>query len=295
MSTKRLRGASGFESYYQALFGERWPALERALVERPPPVARLNPHAQVARNLAPQESSEAVSWLDGCVSYVGGNPERDAAGLLEFYVIDPASVLVARTLDVRPHQRVLDLCAAPGGKTLILADALAEGGRLVANDRSPDRAQRLRRVIADYLPTELRSRVQVTSRDGRLWGVHEENAYDAVLLDAPCSSERHVLADPAELAKWSEGRVTRLAQEQYALLTSALLALKPGGRVVYSTCALAAAENDGVIERLFEKGRHRARVERFELPRGAPTRHGWQFLPDRDEAGPMFVARLVKE
>jgi 16S rRNA C967 or C1407 C5-methylase (RsmB/RsmF family) len=294
VSTKRLRGASGFDAYYRASFGERWPALEQALLQRPPPVARLNPHARFVRP-AEAEMRQAVPVLEGCVAYVGGNPERDATGLLEFYVIDPASVLVARALEVQANERVLDLCAAPGGKTLVLADALTLGGQLVANDRSPERAQRLRRVLADYLPTELRSRIQVTSRDGRRWGIHEENAYDAVLLDAPCSSERHVLADSAELAKWSEGRVTRLAQEQYALLTSALLALKPGGRVVYSTCALAEAENDGVIDRLFEKGRHRARVERLELPRGAPTRHGWQFLPDRDDAGPMYVARLVKE
>ncbi len=293
MSSERLRGACGFDAYYREAFGERWTALERALRERPTPVARRNPHARPVSDGAAMGPD--VPWLSGTAAYLGGNPARDAAGLLNFYVIDPASVLVARALEVQSGERVLDLCAAPGGKTLVLADALLEGGQLIANDRSPARAQRLRRVVADYLPEELRSRVRVTSRDGRRWGVHEEGAYDAVLLDAPCSSERHVLADAAELAKWSPGRITRLAQEQYALLTSALLALRPGGRLVYSTCALAEAENDGVIQRLFEKGRHRAKVDRIELPRGAATRHGWQFLPDRDEAGPMYLARLVKE
>jgi 16S rRNA C967 or C1407 C5-methylase (RsmB/RsmF family) len=288
MDSKRFRGPSGFEAYYGELFGEAWTELRAALLERPEKVKRNNPHAAA-------EPSASSFWLPGCEPYEAGNPERDAGGLLDFYVIDPASVLVARALAVRAGERVLDLCAAPGGKTLILADGLREGGQLVANDRSPARAQRLRRVLADYLPPELRQRVQVTSRDGRRFGLAEAGSFDAVLLDAPCSSERHVLTDAAELDKWSEGRVKRLAQEQYALLTSALLALRPGGRLVYSTCALAPSENDGVIERLFEKGRHSARVETLEMPRGAPTRYGVQFLPQRDGAGPMFVARLVKE
>lgn len=290
MQSKRSRGPSGFEAYYGELFGERWSSLRGALLSRPAKVKRFNPHAGVALG-----EGSGEFWLSGCAAYEEGNPEREARGLLRYYVIDPASVLVARALEVRPFERVLDLCAAPGGKTLVLADALVDGGELVSNDRSPARAQRLRRVLVDYLPAELRARVKVTSRDGRRFGLGEAGSFDAVLLDAPCSSERHVLADPAELEKWSEGRVERLAREQYALLTSALLALRPGGRLVYSTCAIAKAENDGVIERLFEKGRHHARVEALEMPKGTATRYGVQILPDVDGVGPMYVARLVKE
>ncbi len=231
---------------------------------------------------------------EGCAPFGGTNPERDVRGLLAFYVLDAASVYAARVLDVHPGERVLDLCAAPGGKTLILADALVEGGELVANDRSSARAKRLRRVVEDYLPESLQSRVRVTSYDAKRWGMHEPGAFDAVLLDAPCSSEAHVLADPQELAKWSPGRIKRLAKEQYALLTSALLAVRPGGRVVYSTCSIAPDENDGVIERLFEKGRHPVRAVPVEVPVGTRTRYGWQILPDRDGCGPIYVALLTK-
>lgn len=288
-----LRGPEGFEAYYGAAFGAEWPRLRESLLERPAPVARLNGFAAPSTPVG-ERAGPAVE-VPGCVNYEGGNPERDGAGLLEYYVLDAASVWAAISLGVTAGERVLDLCGAPGGKALVLAEALASKGELVANDRSPARVQRLRRVFADYLPAEMRQRVTVTQRDGRRWGVTQPGAFDAVLLDAPCSSERHVLGAPAELAKWSAGRVARLAQDQYALLTSALLALRPGGRVLYCTCALAPAENDGVIERLLERGRHRAEPEPLALPLGAATRHGWQMLPHRDGCGPLYLCRLVKE
>lgn len=290
---ERLRGAHGFEAYYRRVWGERWPSLQTALIDRPRPVAWLNPFTEA---VGIDELSESVSAKRpaGCVPYEGGNPERDERGLLGFYVLDPASVWVARSLEVRAGERVLDLCAAPGGKTLVLCEALVSDGELVANDRSPARSARLRRVLDDYLPPGVRRRVQVTRRDGRRLGLLEPEAFDAILLDAPCSSERHVLGDPGELAKWSAGRVKRLAQEQYALLTSAWLALKPGGRLVYSTCAVAPDENDAVIARLLERGRHPVRVEALEFPTGEPTRFGWQMLPDRDACGPLYSCRLVK-
>ncbi len=285
-----LRGPQGFDAYYGAAFGEEWARLRTALLDRPAPVARLNGFATA---LAPEPNAEVVG-VPGCRRYDGGNPDRDEAGLVRYYVLDAASVWAALSLDVEAGERVLDLCAAPGGKALILAESLGAAGELVANDRSPSRAQRLRRVLEDYLPPSLRARVTVTQRDGRRWGVSQPGGFDAVLLDAPCSSERHVVAAPAELAKWSAGRVARLVQDQYALLTSALLAVRSGGRVLYCTCALAPAENDGVIERLLERGRHRAEPLPVALPVGAPTRYGWQMLPHRDGCGPLYLSRLLK-
>lgn len=277
----RLRGPDGFEEYYARQFGPEWPELRAALLKGPEPVARRN------RFALPEEPRE---WIE----YAGGPIERTESGLCAWYVLDLASIWAARSLEVQPGERVLDLCAAPGGKTLILAEALATSGELTANDRSPARAQRLRRVIVDYVPEEVRARIRLTQRDARRWGLMEPESYDAVLLDAPCSSEGHVLRDAGELAKWSEGRVERLALEQYSLITSALMALKPGGRLLYSTCALAPLENDGVVRRLLERGRHPARVDPVSAPVGAATELGWQMLPHRDGCGPLYFCRLVK-
>ncbi|RMG19827.1 MAG: RsmB/NOP family class I SAM-dependent RNA methyltransferase [Deltaproteobacteria bacterium] len=206
--------------------------------------------------------------------------------------MDLASVLAARALDVRPGDQVLDLCAAPGGKTLVLAARLGDGS-LVANDRSAARRRRLRRVLDLYLPPELRARVRVTGHDARRWGLHEPARYDRILLDAPCSTDRHVLADPAALARWSPARPRQLCTLQRAMLASALDALRPGGTLVYATCSLCPEENDGAIAWL-----HRKRPGRFEVlepggSRGSPTEFGCFLRPDRDGgSGPLYFARL---
>jgi 16S rRNA C967 or C1407 C5-methylase (RsmB/RsmF family) len=291
-SSRGARGAAAFRDYYGGLFGERWPALEAALSAPP--------------------DSTAFAAGEG----------------LEPYYLDSASVFTASCLELPDEGLVLDACAAPGGKSLVLASRLAPpsesgaGARLVANELSADRRRRLRDVLDRHLSPELRSRVEVTGRDAAAMCRAFESSFDAILLDAPCSSERHLLrqagarsgsggrADEAALAGWSPARVRGLAMRQWALLSSALIMLKAGGCLVYSTCALGRAENDGVIERALAKygaglaleppvysGRGDAEAiggsGSFE---GAEaTEYGLAILPDRSEgAGPMYICKLRK-
>jgi 16S rRNA C967 or C1407 C5-methylase (RsmB/RsmF family) len=250
-----------FRAHYSAIWGERWAELERALVAEDFKTAWRNP-------------------------FPGLKPE---------YFLDPASILVAHALGVKPGDSVLDLCAAPGGKTLVLSESLAEAGELTANERSADRRARLKRVLEEYLPESLRARVRVTGHDATRWGLHERDRYDRVLLDAPCSSEAHVLRDPKALAQWSPKRSERLAIQAYAMLASALTALKPGGTLVYSTCSVARAENDSVIEKLLHRRGEEFKIDSLiSITQGEPTVHGWEILPDRDGAGPMYLTRIVK-
>ncbi len=250
-----------FRAHYSALWGDRWATLERAL----------------------READFKTAWRN---PFPGLKPE---------YFLDPASILVARALEVRPGDSVLDLCAAPGGKTLLLAEALAQTGELISNERSTDRRGRLKRVLEEYLPADLRARIRVTGHDATRWGLHERDRYDRVLLDAPCSSEAHVLRDPKALEQWSPRRSERLALQAYAMLASALTALKPGGTLVYSTCSVARAENDGVVEKLIQRRGKEFVFQPLELALGEPTAQGWQILPDRDQAGPMYLCRIKKE
>ena len=215
---------------------------------------------------------------------------------LEPYYLDEASVFAARALGVKPGDSVLDMCAAPGGKTLVIASMLAGKGFLQSNDRSPDRRLRLSRVIENSLPEEWRAVVTVSGYDGMKFGLHRKESFDKILLDAPCSSDRHVLNSPEHLKVWSAKRVKRLAVEQGGLLASAIDALKPGGALVYGTCALAPLENDDVVRRMLKK-RPAMRVEPIEdIPEGADrTEFGVHILPDRTEGcGPIYCARLVK-
>jgi 16S rRNA C967 or C1407 C5-methylase (RsmB/RsmF family) len=165
------------------------------------------------------------------------------------------------------------------------------------NEFSRERRARLKAVLYDHLPAEVVSdRCQVTGHDGQRWGLFEQKSYDAVLVDAPCSGERHLLKTPRELGQWKLSRSKILQVRQHALLCAALEAVKPGGVVVYSTCSLSSVENDGVIAKL-----QKSRAERFELlplvgeanSVGEPTEFGRIFLPDRGAGmGPMYVARL---
>lgn len=298
-TSDRLKGREGFERYYRLLYPKRWHELSEALRAPVKQVARLNGFCDdrwLSDNLP-----RRVSAVPGCVSPPGADPPpRDRAGLRTYYAMDAASVVASLALAVAPGQRVLDMCAAPGGKTLILAEALAGGDpaqwswELVANDRSAARRRRMKRVLADYLPTSILARVRVTGHDATRWGLHERNAYDAILIDAPCSSERHVIGDDAALRNWSTTRVDRLAITQFAMLAAALAALKPGGRIVYCTCALTPAENDEVIARLLESPRHSATLQKLSAPLGEATQYGWRILPDVTGFGPIYFAGITK-
>jgi 16S rRNA C967 or C1407 C5-methylase (RsmB/RsmF family) len=254
-----------FDDHYSQLFGERWPELRASLQQDPV-------HAELLS-------------LPGC----------PGAQLLKPYFLDPASLAAAMALGVQPGDSVLDLCAAPGGKTLVLALALQGRGRLVSNERSATRRGRLRRVLEEHLSSDLRAPVEVQGHDATRWGLHEQGVYDRVLLDAPCSSERHVLNDPTHLAKWGPARSRHLAATQHAMLCAALDAVRVGGTILYSTCALAPLENDRVIDRLAKKRGDRFRVESIPHLCGEQSEHGLQVWPDRCQGqGPICMVCLTR-
>lgn len=259
-STAPLRrsGAEGFEEQYGTLFGVRWSGLRREL---------LTPPHQV--------------------------PLSD--GLMRPYYLDDASLQSARLLPFSDGDRVVDLCAAPGGKSLALALRLPADGSLVCNERSAARRTRLHRVLRTHLPAELLARVTVTGHDAMRWGLVRPQSCERILLDVPCSSERHVLGDEKELAKWSFARSSRLALQAFAMLASAIDALVAGGHVLYVTCALSPNENDEVIAKAFRKRRGLVEQCSIELPWGEQTPHGVHVLPDRaDGRGPLYVSLLRK-
>lgn len=216
---------------------------------------------------------------------------------LEPYFLDEASIFAAECLQVEPGMEVLDMCAAPGGKTLVLASKLQGRGSLQSNDRSPDRRLRLQHVIENSLPESWRSIIRVTGYDGMKFGLHKKESYDRILLDAPCSSDRHVLNAPQYLKEWSSKRVKRLSVEQGALLASAVDALRPGGVLVYGTCALSPLENDAVVGKILKKRPSMELDFIKDIPEGADrTECGVHILPDKAKgSGPIYCARLRKK
>ncbi len=205
---------------------------------------------------------------------------------------------------------ILDACAAPGGKTLVLASLLAESYpevRILANELSSDRRRRLVDVLNKHLPPQTRCLVTVCGFDAAAAGGRksEHGRFAAILLDAPCSSERHVIADAKALKQWTPARVKNLAQRQWALVSSAFLLLAPGGVLVYATCALSEEENDGPVRRLKKKY---GQAVILSLPvlvdadsaaltsLAEKTDFGIQFLPDVCHgAGPLYVSCILKK
>lgn len=312
-----------FDNYYRGIFGERWEALRAALLQPERQVRRANTLAMA--NVVPADSSiprtnvssmanssghsnaeqsphsDCLSWLPQCVWHtpVEQIPRADS-DLLLYYVMDPASVLVAENLGVKPGDRVLDMCAAPGGKSLVLAQVLfskpADSSELILNELSADRRHRLIKIVQQYLPRQIREQVWVKGKDGVRFGLEMPDTFDAILLDAPCSGERHLMGNPKELADWRPQRTKGLAQKQYSLLSSAWLALRQGGRLMYSTCALSPLENDGVIEKLLKKKTDAVVLKQSLLgPKFEETQFGRVYAPDRSGFGPMYSCLLTKE
>jgi len=265
------------------------------------------------------------------------------AHLMTHWNLDAASALVASMLNVQPGDSVLDLCAAPGGKSIALAQGLwpdlhadartPQGeitGRLVCNEADGKRQKRLAENLNSYLPPQLfkqghlvATKVVATHFSSAMNGLLTGSGYERVLVDAPCSSERHIIHaslkarqsgnTAPEMANWRAASSKRLAKTQVELLMTALRVAKVGGRIMYATCSIEPTENDGVVEKmlaLVEKERKKgvAWTVQLELRMddvlagqleewAERTKYGWMVLPDHPGGGrwgPLFFAMVSK-
>lgn len=166
------------------------------------------------------------------------------------YVQNQASMIPPLVLDPQPGERLLDLAAAPGSKTLQMACLMAQEGEIAAVDSVKSRFFRLRENLRSQGATEVRTFM----KDGRGVWKHRPEYFDRVLLDAPCSSEgRFHIDDPNSYAYWSLRKIKEMVKKQRRLLISAVHALRPGGILVYSTCSMAPEENEGVLTHVLKK------------------------------------------
>jgi 16S rRNA C967 or C1407 C5-methylase (RsmB/RsmF family) len=283
-----LKGPEGFDAFYGEMFGERWPRLKEALLAPKKHVAVVNPFSKFKFPTEPLHLT-GISFSHD-IKDLFPPPEKTDEGYMNYYLLDAASILPVEALDLHPGEKVVDLCAAPGGKSFLCALKLQNKGLLVSNDRSAARRARIHRIFDDYLPKTEQKNLKVTGHDSSKWSLYEKSVYDKVLLDAPCSSERHVLEDSKELSLWAPGRTKAIAISQFAMLASALDIVKVGGTIVYSTCALSRLENDDIISKLHQKRPGRFQLLRPEFAFGEPTEYGWQVLPDVSGWGPFYLA-----
>lgn len=294
----RLRkkdGREAFLSYYRTLFpAAEFEAFLNALSTENWPVLRFNKiHAKALKKAWANAGLpwETLDWHPHALRWPDGWPKGDPLpGYDEgwIYPQNPSSLLPVLALDPHPNDTVLDACAAPGGKTLFLADLMEHQGTLIANDRSPLRRERLKKILKKYAVDGF---VYVENRNAATLFKTYPNQFDKILLDAPCSSEKHVWNDPTELARWKPGRIRHLKNDQWALLNGLLRALKPGGRLVYSTCAVTPEENEPLIEKFLQKN---PTLTQRSLNPAWPHDHGRVHPHRHPGMDPMFVAILEK-
>lgn len=164
------------------------------------------------------------------------------AGL--YYIQEPSAMIPASILPVEPGDRVLDLCAAPGGKATELAAKLSEEGLLVANDISVSRTM----ALAKNLQMAGASKAVVTAETPEHLAEYFPEYFDRILIDAPCSGEGMFRREPGMIRDWLEHGPEYYADIQRQILTSAYGMLKPGGSLVYSTCTFSVTEDEGMIQ-----------------------------------------------
>lgn len=247
--------------------------------------------------LTPVPWCEEGFWIerDDEESLPLGSTAEHLSGL--FYIQEASSMLPVAALfaDDNQPERVLDVAAAPGSKTTQIAARMNNRGAILANEFS---ASRVKVLHANISRCGIRN-VALTHFDGRVFGAALPEAFDAILLDAPCSGEGVVRKDPDALKNWSVASNLEIAATQRELIDSAFHALRPGGTLVYSTCTLNRDENEDVC--LWLKQRYADAVEflpldtLFDSASHAATPEGFlHVFPQIYDCEGFFVARLRK-
>ena len=213
-----------------------------------------------------------------------------------FYVMDAGSLLSVLALDPQPGESIADICAAPGGKSLAIAMSMGFKGRLLSSDLSVDRVKRLRYNLRRLNVPESNNHwtLETMHASGNVISQQYAGQFDKVLVDAPCSSEAHVISDSKELNKWSTSKSSLLAKRQRKLIQSAIKLLKPGGRLVYATCSISPLENQDVIAFMLKKFPDQLEYVAWEAPVGHALEYGSSVYPWVHGMGPEYVTRLRK-
>lgn len=225
-------------------------------------------------------SDKRVSWANEAYYFdenvrPGKHPYHEM-GL--YYIQEPSAMSAAALLAPKPGMRVLDLCAAPGGKSTQLATYLGDSGLLVSNEINTQRS----RILSQNIERMGIKNAIVTNEDSFVLASHFPGFFNAIQVDAPCSGEGMFRKLPEAIEQWSMENVAICAARQKEILDNAAVMLKPGGVIVYSTCTFSKEENEDVIEYFLERHPDFT-LEEME-----------RFWPHKVDGEGHFVAKLVR-
>lgn len=229
------------------LLGDEYPLYENALEQEPVKAFRIN---------TDKIDVEAFKGIDtfsnGKIPYcengfylnyekIGNHPFHHA-GMI--YVQEPAAMAPAECIEINPEWKILDMCAAPGGKSTQLKNKLGENGILVSNEIIPSRCKILTGNIERL---GLKNTITTCMDSSRLATVFPET-FDLIMVDAPCSGEGMFRKDENAINEWSEENVKKCALRQAEILENAVKMLKNGGYIIYATCTFSLEENEMTVD-----------------------------------------------
>ncbi len=212
-------------------------------------------------------SIEAVAGIPNAFRVLELNQRRALTQSKAFYegriyIQNLSSILAPLILNPKAGERILDLAAAPGGKTLMMAAMMLDTGWISAVEPVKERFYRLKRNIKNSGASIIHS----YQKDGRGIGRTCSALFDRVLLDAPCSSEaKFTTLNPKTYAYWSPRKIKESQRLQKRLILSAWQSLKAGGRLLYSTCSFSPEENEAVVDFLLKRAPD-AKIVPIDLP-----------------------------
>jgi 16S rRNA (cytosine967-C5)-methyltransferase len=209
-------------------------------------------------------------------------------GLLS--VQDQGSILVGHVLKPEPGMRVLDMCAAPGGKANHIAEVMCNDGAVLALDLQPGRLEMVREAAA-RLGNGI---IQTAAMDATQARISIDGLFDRVLVDAPCSGLGTMARRPDNRWRKRPEDIDRLAVLQYSLLSEAARMLEPGGILVYSTCTVSRRENEHVVERFCGENDEFEPVRTVSIPVEEKDDKHIRLYPDIHGCDGMFIAALSR-
>ena len=237
----------------ERMLGDEYPAFLESYEKERYQALRVNPLKADREDFLQKApfTLRTVAWEPNGFYYdkddAPGKHPYHASGV--YYIQEPSAMAPAAYLDAQPGERILDLCAAPGGKSTQIAAAMRGEGLLISNEIHPARAK----ILSENIERMGIRNAMVTNESPQSLAKVFEAYFDRIMVDAPCSGEGMFRKNADACDEWSPENVAICAQRQAEILECAASMLRPGGRMVYSTCTFAPEENEGTISRFLEK------------------------------------------
>ena len=249
-----------YKNRMTALLGEEFAEYEKALTEAPVKGFRVNTDKISLEDFEKINvfGSEKIPYVENgfYLDYEkAGNHPYHHAGMI--YIQEPGAMAPAECVEIQPDWKILDMCAAPGGKSSQLKNKLGENGILVSNEIVSSRCKIL---TGNFERLGLRNAMTTCMDTGKLARLYP-NTFDLIMVDAPCSGEGMFRKEEVAIDEWSEENVKMCAKRQAEILDNAAVCLKDGGYIVYATCTFSLEENEMTVDAFL------SRHEDFELVR----------------------------